>query len=101
MTRLTRLASVVLLVTGCSSSAPSGPVGGPVTGAADEHCGPSGAIMATKIGMCMEPTPSHGRAPDRGATPPYGETLYNAEGYEDEGKYHVSFTSTPLRLNDN
>jgi hypothetical protein len=103
MKRLVRLISVVALGAGCSSSSPSGPVGGAVTGAADEHCGPSGDIMATKVGMCVDPTAWDGGAgADDGGVPlpDYGETLFNAEGYDDECKYRVSFTSTPVRLND-
>ena len=30
----------------------------------------------------------------------YGATLFNAEGDDDECKYHVSFTSTPIRQSE-
>jgi hypothetical protein len=30
----------------------------------------------------------------------YGDTLYNSEGDDDDCKYHASWTSTPIRLNE-
>jgi hypothetical protein len=94
-------AALALLALGCGSSGPTGAVGGPVTGAADEHCTVNGTLMKTKVGMCMPPAESDGGAPadDGGAAPAsdYGETLFNSEGYDDDCKYHVSFTSTPIR----
>lgn len=82
---------------GCSSSTtgPSGPVGGPVMGALDMHCTGPGP---TVVGTCMTP----GAAPDGGApVVNYGPTLFNAEGDDDDCKYHVSWTSTPVRENTN
>jgi len=98
MKRPATLAYLITLVTSCSSSSPSGPVGGAVTGPADEHCGAAGAIMSHKVGMCLTGLVDGG-ASDGGTTmPSVGETLYNSEGYDDDCKYHVSFTSTPVRL---
>jgi hypothetical protein len=99
----TLLATLVALVAGCSSSSPSGPIGGAVAGPADDHCGAAGSIMAEKVGMCVALGSTDGGAgADAGTTmPEQGLVLYNSEGYDDDCKYHVSFTSTPVRLNDN
>jgi hypothetical protein len=81
-----------LFAAGCGSSS-DGPVGGPVPGALDDHC--SGVpVVVVNPASCT-------------ATPPVGgdtaepAVLYNAEGNDDDCKYHVSFSSTPVRLNQN
>jgi len=81
---------------GCSSSSgPSGPVGGPVTGALDTHCS---GTAPTVVGECM----MGGAVPDGGAPAiDYGPTMYNAAGDDDDCKYHVTWTSTPVRENTN
>jgi hypothetical protein len=80
---------------GCSSS-PGGPTGGPVTGALDTHCKDAdGGVMATPIGICM----TGGGPPDGGAVVEIGETLFNAEGDDDDCKYHVKWTATAIRQN--
>jgi hypothetical protein len=85
-----------LLHAGCSSDN-NGPTGGPVMGAVDMHC----AGGATIIGLCMtgnEPTDAAAPDPDAGApTSDYGETLHNAEGDDDDCKYHLKWTATPIR----
>jgi hypothetical protein len=84
------------LVGGCSDG-PTGPTGGPVSGALDTHCGGN----ATVIGTCMtgtEPADAAAPDPDAGApTSDYGETLFNAEGDDDDCKYHVKWSATPIR----
>ena len=78
-----------------SDSGPSGPVGGPVSGELDVHCADAaGGVMATTVGLCQT-----GAVPDAGAVPvsDYGDTMFNAEGNDDDCKYHVSWTSTPVR----
>ena len=42
-----------------------------------------------------------GGEPDGGAVPvsDYGDTMFNAEGDDDDCKYHVKWTSTPVREN--
>jgi hypothetical protein len=96
------------LAAGCGSSAPAGPVGGPVADAGDQHCMPNGVLQTTHVGMCVtSDTGADAGASDDGgadaaAAPPssdYGDTLYNSSGYDDDCKYHVSFTSTPVRKN--
>jgi hypothetical protein len=101
---LTVLLPLSIMGVACDSS-PSGPVGGAVMGADDDHCDVAGTLTPVKVGMCETPTASDGGAtePDggSGAVPELGETLFNAEGYDDECKYHVSWTSTPVRKNEN
>jgi hypothetical protein len=88
---------VGLLGVGCGgNSTPLGPLGGPVTGALDSHCKDAdGGVMATVIGTCM----TGGVEPDGGAVSDYGETLFNAEGDDDDCKYHVKWTATAIRQN--
>jgi allantoicase len=106
MNRRTPVALLVSLLAplaaaGCGSSAASGPVGGPVTGAVDDHCFMNDALMKAKIGVCETPGASDAGAPDGGAVvPEMGEPLFNSEGYDDDCKYHVSWTSTPIRKNE-
>ena len=87
---------------GCSSD--NGPTGGPVTGALDTHCKDSdGGVVATVVGECLtgsEPADAAAPEPQPDAGAPssdYGETLFNAEGDDDECKYHVKWTATAIR----
>src|SRR3954468_25005122 len=97
-----------LIPIGCSSdnNHGPGPTGGPVTGALDTHCkGDDGGVMATVVGECLtgaEPTDAAAPEPDPDGGAPtsdYGDTLFNAEGDDDDCKYHVKFTSTAVREN--
>jgi hypothetical protein len=87
------VALVGLAAAGCGSSAPAGPVGGPVVGALDDHCAGVTPIVVNPA-SCF-------------ATPPAGDPAeespvhYNAESDDDDCKYHVSFTATPIRVNQN
>jgi hypothetical protein len=71
---------------------------------------PNGTLVAQPVGMCVA---DNGGGADAGASadggadaapastaPQYGETLYGSSGYDDDCKYHVSFTSTPIRKNE-
>src|SRR2546423_358610 len=87
----------------CSSSA-NGPTGGPVDGAADMHCIEDGGMVVTTV----DPAACHpdaGILPDTGMsmeeTTDYGPTMFNTEGFDDDCKYHVIFSSTPVRRNAN
>jgi hypothetical protein len=76
----------------CSSS-DSGPTGGPVSGPADTHCDlPDGGLQAqvTHLSTCNLPVQ------DAGPTV-YGVTNYNSAANDDDCKYHVAFTATPVR----
>jgi hypothetical protein len=125
---LLSLACAPLLALGCGSSN-AGPVGGPVMGALDSHCTVSGVKTKTETGMCidlrvpMDAATSGDAGGDAGATatsndggesttPPtadcagmqsgggdFGATMCNSEGDDDDCKYHVAWTSSPIRQN--
>ena len=83
--------AVALALFGCSSSdTPTGPPGGPVAGAQDTHCN-GVAPQVVDLSSCNLPA-------DAGA-PDYGPTMYNAAGDDDDCKYHVFFTQTPVYEN--
>jgi hypothetical protein len=90
----------VVGLAGCGSSS-DGPVGGPVVGALDMHCG----TTKQQIGQCLTGSAAADAAaadPDGGASSGgsiYGDTMYNAEGDDDDCKYHIAWTSTPIRRN--
>jgi hypothetical protein len=89
-------------ISSCGSTAPSGPTGGTVPDASDQHCVMNGVLTPTHVGICLTGTSDGGAAEDSGAMQPaadIGATLYNSEGYDDDCKYHVSFTTTPIREN--
>jgi hypothetical protein len=76
----------------CSSG---GPTGGTVSGPLDTHCTlADGGIMAQET----DPAACHpdGESADAG-TAMYGPTQYNAEGDDDDCKYHVKFSTTAIR----
>lgn len=85
--------------TGCQSNPdPGGPSGGPVAGALDNHC--QSRIQPTNASSC-KPTfdmATSGTA-DMGAgeESEYGETQFNAEGNDDDCKYLVKYSVTPVR----
>jgi hypothetical protein len=78
-------------------------VGGPVLDGGDQHCAPNGTVVPSPVGQCLMPGAGGGDsgASNDGATPTidYGPTLSNSSGYDDDCKYQVSFTSTPIRRN--
>jgi hypothetical protein len=66
--------------------------GGPVAGAVDNHCGTK--VQATSEASCKAPVPDGG-VPIEEEAPP----MYNASGDDDDCKYHLSFTTTPVAKN--
>ncbi len=87
---------LLAVAAGCGSSDQSGPTGGPVAGAEDQHCTlPDGGVRSQAVDLST----CHA-AVDAG-TPDYGPTLYNSEANDDDCKYHVKFTATPVRRNQN
>jgi hypothetical protein len=106
--RFFTLASLVLLAAaGCSSSdsssggnQPSGLQGAPADGPADTHCHADGGTIANPTDMA-ECTPDAGAAADAGADPgpDYGPTIYGTEGDDDDCKYHVKYTVSPIYEN--
>lgn len=106
---LGRIAAVVvatLVCLGCSSSSNSptnaancSNPGGAVAGPADNHCGSTVLIVDPNICATAVDTQP---ADDAGAdTTEYGDTLYNAEGDDDDCKYHVTWTATAICENAN
>jgi hypothetical protein len=108
-------AAIAVVPSGCTSSNPvaagdggaeggvveggggdSGPAGGPVSGAQDTHCGTT--VQATSAASCH---PDAGPPDDAGGGGDGGteETRFNAESDDDDCKYHLSWTSTPVREN--
>lgn len=98
------------IVAACGSS---GPVGGPVTGQQDLHCRADGGVQAQPVSMssCSATVDAgtHTHDADAGThdhdagvetEPEYGDTQFNAEGDDDDCKFHVAFTSTPVRQGD-
>lgn len=79
-----------------SGSTDMGPAGGPVTGALDTHCNADGGVRKQPV----DPAVCKYR-PDGGmATGDYGDTLWNAEGNDDDCKYHVVWSAaTPIYRN--
>lgn len=69
-----------------------GKSGGPVAGPADAHCGST--VQAVNASACHADGGS-GIAPGG-----YGATLFNAEGDDDDCKYHLSWTSSPMKENE-
>lgn len=67
--------------------------GGPVSGDADTHCGST--KQATGACTPESAADAAAAAADAGADD-YGDTLYNTEGDDDDCKYHVKYTVTPV-----
>ena len=105
--------SVGLAALGCSTSstpAPTGPGGGPVTGASDHHCTvPSARVQVTNPASCHPdagppsetgPSADADAASEAGDENPYGPTMFNAEADDDDCKYHMKFSVTPTHKNE-
>jgi hypothetical protein len=92
--------------------------GEPTPGAADTHCvgmapqPTNGASCAVVDAGAMPETDAGTPSPDAGATPApgpcdengtdgaYGSTMYGSEGDDDDCKYHVSYTASPICENN-
>jgi len=81
------LLGLVVLAAACSS----GPTGSPVAGPADTHCGTN--AQEVNLASCA------GTGADAGVID-YGETRYNSEADDDDCKYHLKFTSSDIRENE-
>ena len=70
-------------------------------GPADAHCGlPDGGMMVqpTSAASCMPDVgaPDTGTSSDSGPTCDYGLTMFGMESDDDDCKYHVKWSSTPI-----
>ena len=103
------LTSGLVFNAGCSSDgdkAPMSAAGGPVPGSADAHC-TDGSPIEVIAEACTKPSAdaAAGGAPGEPADcnethdDEYGETQFNSEGNDDDCKYHASWISTPISLN--
>jgi hypothetical protein len=81
----------LLVGAGCGSSS-EGPVGGVVAGALDDHCAGVEPVVVSQASCEATPPGGDEETPD---------VHYNAEADDDDCKYHVSFTNTPIRRNEN
>jgi hypothetical protein len=100
---------------GAGGAGHAGPPGGPVAGPADAHCGAK--VQPTSAAACHMPPGAgggtagtgggmagmgagghsmHGMSGMGGMVMSYGPTLPNAEGDDDDCKYHVKWTSTDV-----
>jgi YtkA-like len=80
---------------GGSSGSGGACTGGPVTGPADTHCG----ATKTATGICQTDVPAADAGPSGDAGPPtsdYGDTMVGTEADDDDCKYHVKYTVTPV-----
>src|SRR5882724_4463606 len=115
-------ASGLVLNASCSSdstpAANTGPTGGLAIGVPDMHCGTPATPVAVDATACMTPETDVGEGGQGGAAgqdgtasqagsdcnaehdAAYGDTLYNDSGYDDDCKYAASWSSTPIRLNE-
>jgi hypothetical protein len=98
-----------LLAFGCSTSpSPSSPAvascsspGQATPGPADMHCataGADGGVLVQAVTLaCNAPQPDSGGDDGGGAAQcPYGPTMFGHDGDDDDCKYHVHWTSTPV-----
>jgi hypothetical protein len=84
------------------SALPSGPAGGLVIGAQDSHCTADGGAITQSVvpGACHADAGPPPMPDDAGIVPsPYGDTMFNAEGDDDDCKYHVKWASSGVYKN--
>jgi hypothetical protein len=99
------MAGAYLVAQGCSGNdQPSGPQGGPVSGAADMHCtAPDGglSVQSTDQASCQaRPDAAPPGTPDADPNASdFGATMFGSKGNDDDCKYHYEWTSTPVYRN--
>jgi hypothetical protein len=99
--------ALALALVGCGASSGSpdydSGVGGPVSGLADNHCSGTDPIVVD-MASCHPDAAAPGNpvdVPDGGAAEPEAPVLFNAEGDDDDCKYHVKFRITAARQGQN
>ncbi len=99
------LAVSIVACTTSSNPGATGATGGPITGTADTHCTgmPAVTVKASACTASDAGTPADAAtgdaAGDAGAGDTgdeYGVTMYNAEGDDDQCKYHLKWTATGI-----
>ena len=95
------LASLAMLNASCSqaSKEQNGPSGGEVTGAPDAHCDGVPAQPTHASACDVTAVPGAGGSDD--SDNPYGVTMFGTQGDDDDCKYHVAWTSSAIRRNEN
>ncbi len=83
-----RVAAVCLAVVAVACSPV---VGGPAAGVVDTHCGST--VVTTVAADC------HGTATEDGGVPEEPEVRFNAAADDDDCKYHVAYTASPITQN--
>jgi hypothetical protein len=102
--RVSMIAAVLFFpgfVVSCGSSPAPGALGGPAPGAPDDHCSMNDAMTKQPVGVCVPEGGGDAGADEDGGAPEeaYPDPLFNSDGYDDDCKYHVSYTSTEIRRN--
>jgi hypothetical protein len=93
------------VIAGCSTrdAASCASPGGPVPGPVDSHCSVGGVevVQATNPASCMPDAGTAGDASADSGAPVYGAPVYNTESDDDDCKYHVVWSTTPVCENEN
>ncbi len=83
----------LLVAAACSSTSTGGVTGGgPVVGTEDAHCSGMATQAVSQADCSLK---GDGGADDPGGSD-YGDTMFNSEGDDDDCKYHVKWSSTPV-----
>ena len=86
------------VLVGCGSSSSTNDAaqtgGGPVTGALDDHCTGVTPIVVNEASCHPVDT-----SPPDGGAEEQAPVMYNAQGDDDDCKYHVSFTNSAVSIN--
>jgi hypothetical protein len=74
--------------------------GGPAAGPADDHCatgGPDGGALVEAVTLaCNAATPADDGGGGTALACPYGATQFGVEADDDDCKYHLAWSSTPI-----
>jgi hypothetical protein len=97
----------LLFALGCGTNTTSTSTAAAVAGELDTHCTMNDAEIKAPLGMCMTSAPADdggagadaAASADAGGGSDFGATLFNAEGDDDDCKYHVKWTSTAVKEN--
>src|SRR4051812_2981695 len=84
------------------ATADAGPAGGPVAGPVDAHCKLADGGMKTQetAESACHPAPVDAGPADAGEPDnEYGPTVFNAESDDDDCKYHLRWSSSPIHEN--